>query len=58
VFKLGRRIYCRVSDFHEWLDDCATGKVDATLHPSKRRHAMPRPGHRRQRASESRPAAS
>jgi hypothetical protein len=37
IFKIGRRIYCRLRDFHQWLDDLATGKIDATLHPAKRR---------------------
>lgn len=37
TFKLGRRIFCRITDFHEWLDDVATGKIEATLNPSKRR---------------------
>jgi hypothetical protein len=53
IFKLGRRIYCRVGDFFAWLDDVATGKIDATLHPSKRRRlgivqrdARPRGEHR------------
>jgi hypothetical protein len=37
VFKIGRRVFCRVTDFHRWLDDVASGKIDATL-ARKRRH--------------------
>lgn len=37
VFKLGRRIYCRVQDFHQWLDSVADGRIDATLTEGKRR---------------------
>lgn len=38
VYPLGRRLYCRIVDFHLWLDDVATGKIDATLNARKRRH--------------------
>ena len=31
MFKVGRRKFCRVADFYEWLDKIATGKIDATL---------------------------
>ena len=48
-FKLGRRIYCRVKDFHDWLDAVAAGKIDATLNPGKRRLADVRPPARRPR---------
>lgn len=37
-FLIGRRIYCREDDWHQWLDDVAAGRIDATLRPSKRRH--------------------
>ena len=37
TFKVGRRKFCRVADFYDWLDDIATGKIDATL-VEKRRH--------------------
>jgi hypothetical protein len=30
-------VYCRISDFNEWLDDCTSGEIDATLTPRKRR---------------------
>lgn len=67
TFKVGRRLFCRVADFYEWLDKIAAGKIDATLTASKRRHlsadevprsqprSRPRP---RQRRSEERPEAS
>jgi hypothetical protein len=57
IYKIGRRIFARIEDFHEWLDDVATGKIDATLHPSKRRRLgiVQRDGRPR---GESRPAAS
>jgi|HubBroStandDraft_6_1064221.scaffolds.fasta_scaffold424028_3 hypothetical protein len=44
LFKIGRRWFCRRSDFHAWLDDCASGKIDATL-VEKRRHVAPLLGH-------------
>lgn len=37
IFKIGRRIYCRVRDFHHWLDRLADGKIDAALSETKRR---------------------
>lgn len=58
IFKLGRRIFCRIADFHEWLDDCAIGKIDARIGPAKRRH-LGSPQHREARAQrgDGRPAA-
>lgn len=38
TFKIGRRVYGRVSDFNDWLDRVARGDVDATLTAPKRRH--------------------
>lgn len=40
VFKVGRRLCCRVSDFNRWIDDVATGRLDATLYPRKRVAAL------------------
>ena len=69
TFKVGRRLFCRVADFYDWLDKIATGKIDATL-VSKRRHfsadevPQPQPRHRRAiserrpKRSEERPGAS
>jgi len=37
IFKIGRRIYCRVADFHSWLDELAEGKIDGALTAKKKR---------------------
>lgn len=60
VFKVGRRKFCRVADFYERLDKIATGRIDATLTHTKRRHLaleqvpqprpQPRPQPQQQRA--------
>ena len=40
TFKVGRRKFGRVADFHKWLDRIANGEIDATL-VSKRQHLAP-----------------
>jgi hypothetical protein len=40
IFKIGRRWFCRRSDFHAWIDACASGRINATL-VDKRRHVAP-----------------
>jgi hypothetical protein len=55
-FKIGRRWYCTLSDFRAWLDDCASGKIDATLVEKRRSSAPPEPLAHTQPRSKPRPA--
>jgi hypothetical protein len=54
TFKVGRRKFCRVSDFYEWIDKIATGEIDATL-VEKRRHLAPEQVPQPQRQPQPRP---
>ena len=65
TFKIGRRVFGLVGDFHGWLDAVAAGRIDATLTGKRRhlqadeipaKHARPKPG--RQRRTESRAAGA